>query len=276
MNFIDLLILFLIALAVYAEVRRGLFLALFDILRVFLGLGMGLFGYSLAVRTFHGYVAGLAAFVVVALLVVTLLAWLMKLSRIDPRWAKLWSGRIGAGIVGIFLGTAICLFLIPVLGRSPAIAEDIEHAALTRPFLKLVPAIYAAADLTNIELPQLNHRPVRFEDEIQGGSALLTGRINFSRLDRATCIVCRSPVEFLGYKLKFGVSVSPKFQCPNCGRTSDGCQTFEGFHRMYGRCPIEVASGRVAIDCGVWPNNRPAQPVGVCPVCGRIGRGDRY
>jgi hypothetical protein len=38
---------------------------------------------------------------------------------------------------------------------------------------------------------------------------------------------------------------------------------------MYGRCPVDVAEALGPIDCGVWPNDRPAYPNGVCPVCGK-------
>jgi hypothetical protein len=38
---------------------------------------------------------------------------------------------------------------------------------------------------------------------------------------------------------------------------------------MYDRCVVSVAAALGPIDCGVWPNNRPALPNGACPVCGR-------
>jgi hypothetical protein len=268
---VSITIIALLALGIYAEARRGLALALFDVLRITLGLGMGLLAYSVVARTTHNYVAGLVGLGITALIIVWLLAILVKSSRIDPGWGKAPLGRVIAGIIGLLLGATIILVLIPTAGRSPGVADDILHTPLARPFVHLLPDIYAAADFTNIELPQLNRQPIRFEDESQGSSALLAGRVNFTRLDGATCIECRSAVKFLGYKLRFGLLVSPKFQCPNCGRTSDGCQTFEGFHRMYRHCPHQVARGRIAIDCGVWPDNHPVQPLGRCPVCGRTG-----
>jgi len=271
MNFIDLLILFLIALAVYAEASRGLLLALFDILRVLAGLSFGLAAYSLAATVFHSYLAGIVAFVVIAVTLVTVLAMLLKRSGVDPKWGVTPWGRIAGGAVGFCLGFAICTVLIPVLGRSRELQSDIMRAPLARPFVALMPSLYTAADAMNVDLPQLNRRAVRFEDEGLNAKAVFTERINFSRLNGAMCIECRTPVRFQGYRMKLGMSVSPQFICPNCGRTSDGCQTFEGFHTMYHHCPIEVARGRVAIDCGVWPNGRPVQPKGRCPVCGRIG-----
>jgi hypothetical protein len=271
MNFVDLLILFVIALGIYAEARRGLSFALFDILRIILGLGMGLVGYSLVFRVFHSYVAGLVAFMVVAVAFVGLLAFLLKRSGIDPGWGTTAPGRIAAGMIGCLLGAAICLVLIPVLGRFGEFRKDVSRAPLAQPFVRMMPSLYAAADAMDIDLPQLNRRAIHFEDEGHSAKAAFAERVNFSRLNGSMCIECRTPVRFQGYRMKIGMSVSPLFICPNCGRTSDGCQTFEGFHKMYHHCPIEVAKGRIAIDCGVWPNNRPVQPIGQCPVCGRIG-----
>lgn len=267
------LIVVLLALGGYAEARRGLALALLDVLRIALGLGIGLLAYSLIVRLSNSYAAGLVTFGIAALAVVWLLALLARRSGLDPRWGRTGASRVVAGAIGLLLGALIVLVLLPTAGRSPGLADDILHAPLARPFVRLVPGIYSAADFTNLELPQLGRRAVRFEDEKEGGSRLLSGRVNFTRLDRAMCIECRAAVEFQGYWLRFGLAVSPRFRCPNCGRTSDGCQTFEGFHQMYGRCPHEVAQGKVAIDCGVWPNDRPVQPRGRCPVCGQTGAG---
>jgi hypothetical protein len=115
----------------------------------------------------------------------------------------------------------------------------------------------------------LNARAIRFEDEGQAEKAAVVERINYSRLNGSTCIECRAAVKFIGYHRRFEVAVSPKFVCPVCGRTSDGCQTFEGFHRMYGRCPVDVAEALGPIDCGVWPNDRPVYPKGVCPLDGK-------
>ena len=133
-----------------------------------------------------------------------------------------------------------------------------------------MPGVYYAADAAGIDLPQFGRRAIRFEDEGKSDAATFTDRVNYLKLDGSMCIECRTAVKFQGYRMKVGVSFSPRFECPTCGRTSDGCQTFEGFHRMYGLCPIQIARGRIAIDCGVWPNDRPVQPKGRCPVCGRI------
>jgi len=141
--------------------------------------------------------------------------------------------------------------------------------------MQTAPALYYVADALNLDLPMLNARAIRFEDEGQAGQVALVDRINYSRLAGSTCIECRSAVTFAGYHRRFEVAVSPKFVCPVCGRRSDGCQTFEGFHRMYGRCPVEVSEALGPIDCGVWPNDRPVYPNGTCPVDDQVA-GGRY
>jgi len=269
MSFTSVYVVLIFALSIYAEARRGLAFALFDLLRILLALAAGLFGYSLGFKLFHSYTAGLMGFLVSAVLVIVLLAGLLKLSKLNPAWGKTLIARIVAAGIGGLLGYAICMVTLPILGRVPLLANDVTGTALARPFLNGLPGVYYAADAVNLELPQLNRRAVRFEDEGKPEQAVFARRINYLRLSGSMCIECRTPVRFLGYRLRNGLSVSPEFECPNCGRTSDGCQTFEGFHTMYHRCPIEVAHGAIAIDCGVWPNNRPIQPRGKCPVCGR-------
>jgi len=112
--------------------------------------------------------------------------------------------------------------------------------------------------------------PTDYRDELQGmnqGRQFI--RINFTRMDGAMCINCRSPVEFQGYQFSRGTLMSPKFRCPNCGRASDGCQTFEGFHEIYGTCPTTLAADGLQFDCGVWTNGWWTVPQGPCPVCGK-------
>jgi hypothetical protein len=132
-----------------------------------------------------------------------------------------------------------------------------------------MPVFYYVADALNLDLPMLNVQAVRFGDERSAQRAVLAKRINYSRLNGSTCIECGAAVRFVGYYRRFEVAVSPKFVCPVCGRRSDGCQTFQGFHKMYGRCPVDASAELGPIDCGVWPNDRPVYPKGVCPICGK-------
>jgi hypothetical protein len=266
---IDLLILLLIGAGIFAEVRRGLFFALSDIVRIAGGVAAGFAAYSLFHRLFHSYIAGFVALAVAALAVVTLVPVALRLLKLDPAWGKTGWGRAAAGIVGLAIGLLIAAVFVPVIGRGGWGREAVPRSVLARPFLQTTPALYYIADALNLDFPMLNARAIRFEDEGQTEQTALVERINYSRLSGSTCIECRAAVKFAGYHRRFEVAVSPKFVCPACGRTSDGCQTFEGFHKMYGRCPVDVAEALGTIDCGVWPNDRPVYPKGVCPIDGK-------
>jgi len=86
---------------------------------------------------------------------------------------------------------------------------------------------------------------------------------DFSKCGRWTCVACGGPVEFLG----FGHDPKPRvplFACLECGRRSDGCQTFEAHHLLYGGCALDDG---VPMRCGHWLCSW-ARPRGACPVCG--------
>lgn len=266
---IDVLILLLVGAGIFAEVRRGLFFALSDIFRIAGAVAAGFAAYSLFHRLFHSYTAGFIALGIAALAVVMLIPAVLRLLKLDPAWGKTGWGRAAAGGIGLVVGLLIAAVFVPVVGRGGWGREAVPRSVLARPFLRTAPVPYYIADALNLDFPMLNARAIRFEDEGRAEQTALVERINYSRLSGSTCIECRAAVHLDGYFRRIGVSVSPKFTCPACGRRSDGCQTFEGFHKMYGRCPVDVAKALGPIDCGVWPNDRPVYPKGVCPICGK-------
>jgi hypothetical protein len=267
--FFEIFILSFLALGLYAEASRGLFLALTDVVRVVVGFAAGLGGYAIGKGLLHSYLLGFIGFGVFAPAAVMAIPALLRFTKLDPPWGKTVAGRSAGGVIGLAIGAAICVAFVPVLAHTPFGRQGARRSLLARPFLETAPWLYTAADRLNIDLPMLNVRPIRFEDEGKAAEAALVDRINYSKLAGSTCIECGAAVGFAGYRRKFEVAVSPKLVCPGCGRTSDGCQTFEGFHTMYDRCVVSVAAALGPIDCGVWPNNRPALPNGACPVCGR-------
>lgn len=268
--FTDALIILFVGLGILAEVRRGLFFALFDIFRIVVGVAAGFAAYSFFHRLFRSYTAGFVALAVAVLAVVMLIPAALSLLKLNPAWGRTVVGRVAAGIIGLTIGLLIAAVFVPVIGRSVWGREAVPRSVLARPFTQTTPALYYIADALNLDFPMLNARAVRFEDEGRAGRTALVERINYSRLNRSTCIECRGAVHFDGYFPRVGVSVSPRFTCPQCGRRSDGCQTFEGFHKMYGRCPVDVAEALGPIDCGVWPNDRPVYPRGICPIDGKV------
>jgi len=266
---IDGLIVLIIGLGVYAEMRRGLFFALFDVLRLAAAIVLGFAAYSAFHRLFHSYAAGLIALGVAALTAVMVVPIVLKLLKADPAWGRTFVGRLGAGLIGIAIGFVTVSAFLQVIGRAGRGREAVPRSTLAQPFIDAASVLYYVADAFNLDFPVLNTRAIRFEYEGHEGEPALVERVNYSRLNGAVCIECGARVHFDGYFNRIGASISPRFTCPNCGRTSDGCQTFAGFHRMYGLCPCDVSQALGPIDCGVWPNDRPVYPRGVCPVCGR-------
>ncbi len=181
--------------------------------------------------------------------------------------------RIGGSLTGLLIGMVIVGILLIVATSFPPTPElkleiSLDQSALAPRILHLTEYLY---DRTKSMLPA-NFPNLAFLPEQPAGtnSGTLSGEIkliDFSRLDQSTCISCHGQVDFLGYfKNKYGTT-SPKFICKNCGRTSDGCQTFEGYHQMYGQCPAELGSRGYRFDCGIWSNGQFVRPTGTCPVC---------
>ncbi len=265
--FVDVLVIVVLVLAIYAEAGRGLFLALSDVVRVAAALILGLAAYTLVQFIARSYPASLVTFGLVALIAILSVPAAIRAATLDPVWAKTVPARIGASLVGAGLGVAICAAFVPVLSRTPEVGLVIARSQLGSRFLSAAPWFHYAADRFDLDLPMLNLSPERFEEEGTPARPRLVRRINYSRLDGSTCIACGGRVHFVGYEQRFSFSVSPRFVCAECERTSDGCQTFEGFHLMYDRCPVRVAAKLGPIDCGVWPSGVGVIPRGPCPVC---------
>ncbi len=86
---------------------------------------------------------------------------------------------------------------------------------------------------------------------------------HFQEAGSWTCVSCGGRVRcrYYGHPPKPHV---PLFECVECGRRSDGCQTFEGHHLLYGYCPLD---DHCAMRCGHWHCDW-KWPRGKCPVCG--------
>lgn len=182
------------------------------------------------------------------------------------------SESIASELLGGFLGMVLffllagALFLLMPPPESAPLAGFAERA---------LPRLLILSEKLHIDPPKLVYHPSTFEGE-WSREGLWKGKVEyrferfaFSQLDGATCIACGGKVKFLGYFRKDKNPLVPKFQCTRCGRTSDGCQTFEGFHKIYGICPVDEARKGVQLDCGTWTNGIWVVPKGKCPVCGK-------
>ncbi len=86
----------------------------------------------------------------------------------------------------------------------------------------------------------------------------------FEEAGRWTCVLCGGVVlcRYFGHPPQPQV---PLFECQQCGRRSDGCQTFEGHHLLYHYCPHQDGCN---MRCGHWPSEW-GRAQGACPVCGQ-------
>jgi uncharacterized membrane protein required for colicin V production len=279
MNQVDLFVFAVVAAFSLSGYRRGLISSAGDIIAIGLALAVGSVAYPPA-ATALGRLFGLPAnvsgplgYLAVAVAVALATSWGCSAlaARFEPPRRV---SRAGGAAFGAVLGMVLAGVLVMASGMVPSLAAPVERSALGRSLVQVVPRLHEGMESIGLPLPKLVQLPTDYREEVQGmRQGLQFMRINFTRLDGATCIHCRTPVVFEGYRFSRGTLMSPKFRCPKCGRTSDGCQTFEGFHAIYGKCPVELAEQGVEFDCGVWTNGWLTVPHGRCPVCGRELKG---
>ncbi|MCM8804111.1 MAG: CvpA family protein [Candidatus Omnitrophica bacterium] len=174
--------------------------------------------------------------------------------------------RIFGFFTGIILGMFLSGFLLNIMSSSPNVANEIDQTKFGKYIIRFVPKIYEKSDKIGITLPKLIALPTKYEDEFNKTKIKISFlKVNFAKM-KGTCIKCGGEVEFRGYFLKTGISVIPKYTCKNCGRNSDGCQTFEIFHFLYKKCPVELAKNGVKFDCGNFQNRELIMPKIQCPV----------
>jgi uncharacterized membrane protein required for colicin V production len=275
MNQVDLLIIVIVLGSGLAGARRGLINSAGDIISLLIGLGVGSVAYPIAAAPLKWIFglsptwAGVLGFILVAASAVWLTAW--GCGRLAERYEPpRHLGLVGGGVFGAIMGVILAAVLLLASGLLPGSGQTVRASLLGPRIITMVPRLHENMDSIGLPLPKLVQLPTDYREELSGmrqGTQFL--RVNFARLNGATCINCRTPVEFLGYRFSRGTMISPEYRCPNCGRTSDGCQTFEGFHTIYGKCPVDLANQGVEFDCGVWTNGWWTVPHGKCPVCGK-------
>ncbi len=275
MNQADLFVLAVVGASAFSGSRRGLIVSAGDIIALVLGLLLGSVAYPAPAAVLRWSLrvpeasAGALGFIVVSVSVVALAVW--GFSALSRRFEL--SGlpsRIGGAAFGSAYGVVLAAVLLLASGLMVGLSEPVSESALGSRITAVVPRLHEGMESLGLPLPKLARFPSQYKEEVEGGGTELRFvRINFSRLHGATCLHCRSPVIFEGYRFSRGTLMSPRFRCPQCGRTSDGCQTFEGFHTIYGECPAALAQEGLQFDCGVWTNGWWTVPHGTCPVCGK-------
>ncbi|HHX87362.1 MAG TPA: CvpA family protein [Firmicutes bacterium] len=277
---IDLIIIFLLIVSLLWGINIGLIRSIIQIMSIWISLMVSCKYYARGANLLIQWLAipnDYADLITLFAIFVFANALLLSIGRVlssITRYRVIRSlDRIGGSLTGLLIGIFIVGILLILVTSFPLTPEfkleiSLDQSVLAPRILHLTERLY---DRTKSLLPT-NFPNLAFLPEQPAGtdSGALSGEIkliNFSRLDQSTCISCHGQVDFLGYFKNQHGTTSPKFICQNCGRTSDGCQTFEGYHQMYGQCPAELGNRGYRFDCGIWSNGQFVRPTGTCPVC---------
>ena len=267
MDWISIAILIILGFYTIGGLRAGLIRQVIGLFGIIVALVLAFRHFEAAGAAIAGYftidptlasVVGFAAILVGVLLIASAISHLWsRLARLAPISLL---DSVGGAAFGLLKGLIIVSIVLILLSALPfaGVRAALDGSTVSRELLSIAPNFYARIERSlPADVPRLMISP----------EGIRLKRIDFSSLDGAKCVACGGRVRFLGIVQK-GYANVPKFVCTRCGRTSDGCQTYQGFHLIYGQCPVERAREGFRIDCKVWPNNRFVLPQGPCPVCG--------
>ncbi len=277
MNWLDIVIIALALLMVIDGFQVGLLAIGFEIAALIIGLLSASKYFHFGSDLIKNYISlsqswiNLLSFILIFLLVRQIIRWIgdflnptMKLPFFK------WINKVAGSVVGLMVGLLIAGIILTLLTTFP-LSKDLNKTINGSKFgPQLIAAMSVFYEKAETWLPTDIPRLAFFPEQLK--EAFKTQEIDFSKLDGATCIKCVGKVEFLGYLTNKHGSISPKFVCTKCGRTSDGCQTYEGHHLMYGECPAVLGRQGYRFDCGIWTNGEFVKPVGTCPICGEKAR----
>lgn len=271
MSGIDITISILLLSGLLSGIVRGFVSSVFDLFGIAIGVILASQVYRAPATLFErfnitGNAVNLVCFLISSLVLVFTFVFLLDVLRKRVEYKHIVDrifGVIPGGIEGAIL-TGIILLTMSVSYNS---AMEVQQSKLSKYILKYLPAIYEKTDRWKINLPKMIYLPSRYSEEFNTeNKEIYFKKINFSQWEGFTCMECGGKVKFEGYFLRIGAAVIPKFTCEKCGRISDGCQTYEGFHKLYNQCPVDLAKQKLRFDCGRWKNHKLISPKGSCPV----------
>jgi len=280
LNWTDWMILAIILCSAGLGALVGFIFSVVHLLGWFFGLMVAFQGYALVADIVLQWIplpttlADILSFLLLFLSVYGLILMVGSLASLLNRFrvVKILD-RIGGGMIGLTAGLVVSGALLLLLSSFPLVpgwGEEVEGGLLAPEFQETTDHWYQRlGGHIPMEFPDMAFYP---EETLpvypeEGPDVSESSSIDFEALDSSTCIACEGEVEFLGYQTNRYENQSPKFACQDCGRTSDGCQTFEGHHQMYQRCPEELGRQGYRTDCGIWSNENFIRPTKPCPVC---------
>lgn len=268
MNVLDWVILVSVLIFLYRGIKIGFVQQIFGLSGIILSLILAFHFYDKLGILLANWarisesLGNILAFVLLAVSVSAVMTYLGSIWREHTAASAI---SIIDGIAGAFFGGAkvlliwvLILLLLSNLAWAP-ITNLLQESDFTEDILKLTPVLYFLQErVLPANIPRLFITPE--------GAQLR--RLRYEDLDNSTCIACGGLVKHEGLVSK-GLFYYPFFTCLNCGRVSDGCQTYEGYHCFYRRCPWEGKTPVTGTNCQMWPNPMSAFPLIPCPVCGK-------
>ncbi|MCX7705289.1 MAG: CvpA family protein [bacterium] len=268
---IDLIVIMFVLGGILGGAGRGFLGTIIDICGIGFGIFLGSFVYPAPVKLFSRFgITGTAVELIffilssifLALTFILLLESIRRKVEIKPA-----VDRIFGGIFGSINGFVAAASLLIIMTSSVPMGQEIDQAKYAPSIRNGLLKFYEEIERRNITLPKMIILPVAYMDEF--GKNIWKARfvkMNFTNFEGYTCINCGGKVRFTGYLAKYGAGIVPKLSCEKCGRTSDGCQTYEGYHKLYKSCVVELARKGMKFDCGTWPNRTWVTPTGPCPI----------
>lgn len=197
---------------------------------------------------------------------------MVAISAIATVLSKKWKNATDNSSISIIDGLAGALFgalktllvwvLVLLLLSSlqfEFIQRPLVESTLAKDVLKLAPFFHFLQDRAlPANVPRLFLTP----------EGVQIRKIKYEDLDGSTCLACGREVSYKGLVRK-GLFSFPLFECTACHRQSDGCQTYEGYHLFYRRCPWDGKTPISGSNCEIWVNPVLAFPAQTCPVCGK-------
>ncbi len=268
---LDIIVVMFVLGGILGGAGRGFLGTVIDIFGIAFGIIVGSFIYPAPVHLFAKFgITGTPvdlifyalSSVVLALGFILLLEALRKKVEIKPA-----IDRIFGGIFGSVNGFIAAASILVIMTSSVHSGQEIDQTKFASAVRNGILKFYERIERHNITLPKMIILPFAYKDEFDKSvRAAKFVKLNFTKFEGYTCINCGGKVKFVGYFPKYGVAIVPKFVCEKCGRTSDGCQTYEGYHKLYNACPVELARQGMRFDCGNWPNHTWITPTGPCPL----------
>lgn len=270
MGWFDVVVLIFLGWFVFRGYRQGLVSQLFGLAGLVIALVAAFSYFSELGALLDGWlplgqeISGVLGFLLIVATVNGIFAFAASRWRVLTKSTALSladsiGGAVFGGVKALFVLVIVIVILVSL--PIPSLRHRVEEGPLAAQILRSAPIFYI---LQERSLPPDVPRLLITSQGVQ------LRRINFAELDGANCLACRQKVRYLGFVRK-GLLSYPKFACrnPKCGLVSDGCLTFQGYHLIYGQCPLNRANRGETFNCNVWPGPQPVVPTGPCPVCGQ-------